>query len=83
MANIGKGVREKMKQVKHTVLVACFALLVGFFLSGCGNEETTPEAPPAEVMAPEPGETEIHQEAEEEATYKKEMTERSQERENM
>jgi len=78
-----RGVREKMKQLKHTVLFACFALLVASFLPGCGNEEMTAEAPPAEVMVPEPGEAETLREVEKERTYEKEMIERSEEREDL
>lgn len=79
-----RGVREKMKQLKYGVLVACLALLLTSFVPGCGNEEElTPEAPPAKVMTPEPGEEETHGEAEKERTYEKEMTERSQEREDL
>jgi hypothetical protein len=73
-----------MKQPKYWIVIACFALMLTSFVQGCGNEEElTPEAPPAEVMAPEPGGEETIREAEQQRTYEKEMTERSQEREDL
>lgn len=73
-----------MKQPKYRIVIAGFALMLTCFVPGCGNEqELTPEAPPAKVMTPEPGEEETHGEAEQQRTYEKEMTERSQEREDL